>query len=86
MPEHVEFMKRVVAYDLPVGFCGSYTRENWIKLIKLADWARSDLYFETGKLEALPPQPPEIAPETVSEQIRKADEERIKSNKTYGGA
>ncbi|WP_034296131.1 hypothetical protein [Herbaspirillum sp. RV1423] len=86
MPEHVEFMKRVVAYDLPVGFCGSYTRENWIKLIKLADWARSDLYFETGKLDALPPQPPEIDRETVSEQIRKADEERIKSNKTYGGA
>jgi hypothetical protein len=76
MPEHVEFMKRVVAYDLPVSFCGSYTRGNWIKLINLADWTRSDMYFKTGKLDVLPPMPPEIDGETVSDQIRQgADQE-----------
>ncbi|WP_051516370.1 hypothetical protein [Herbaspirillum sp. RV1423] len=83
---HVEFIKRVVAYDLPVGFCGSYTQEKWAKLIYMADWTNfTDSYFDTGNL-TVPAMPPEIDRETVSDQIRKADEERIKNYKTYGGA
>ncbi|WP_051516434.1 DUF3274 domain-containing protein [Herbaspirillum sp. RV1423] len=86
MPMHVEFMKRVVAYDLPIGYAESYNREHWSRLIHLADWTSfEDRYFSKGEM-IVPPKPAGLDPETVSEQIRKADEERIKSNKTYGGA
>ncbi|WP_034291832.1 hypothetical protein [Herbaspirillum sp. RV1423] len=70
----------------PLGFCGSYTQEKWAKLIYMADWTNfTDSYFDTGNL-TVPAMPPEIDRETVSDQIRKADEERIKNYKTYGGA
>ncbi|ASU41635.1 hypothetical protein hmeg3_24120 [Herbaspirillum sp. meg3] len=77
MPMHVEFMKRVVAYDLPIGYAESYTLQDWARLIRLADWTSfQDDYFAEGKL-AVPAKPPGLDPETVSEQQRRADEARI---------
>ncbi|MBP0597024.1 DUF3274 domain-containing protein [Herbaspirillum sp. LeCh32-8] len=83
MPMHTEFMKRVVAYDLPVGYGESYNLEHWGKLIRLADWtAGYDKYFNEGKLD-IPPMPPEIDRETVSAYQRQRDEEQFKK---FGGA
>jgi len=77
MPMHVEFMKRVVAYDLPIGYAESYRRDDWYRLMVLADWTSfQDDYFAEGKLD-VPAKPPGLDPETVSEQQRRADEARI---------
>ncbi|WP_232511723.1 DUF3274 domain-containing protein [Herbaspirillum sp. meg3] len=77
MPEHVEFMKCVVAYDLPIGYAESYRRDDWYRLMVLADWTSfQDDYFADGKLD-VPAKPPGLDPETVSEQQRRADEARI---------
>jgi pimeloyl-ACP methyl ester carboxylesterase len=53
VPGNQEFMRRVVTYDLPVGFCESYgDRDFWFGLIKRADWTLGlDPYFETGKFD-----------------------------------
>ena len=55
LPKHQPFMRRVVAYDLPIGFCDAYEkRDFWISLMKQADWTRGrDPYFETGVLETV---------------------------------
>ncbi len=56
LPKHQPFMRRVAAYDLPIGFCDAYEkRDFWISLMKQADWTRGrDPYFETGALESVP--------------------------------
>ncbi|OLL29065.1 hypothetical protein BTH42_24335 [Burkholderia sp. SRS-W-2-2016] len=56
LPMSHEFMRRVAAYDLPVGFCEAYAnRDFWFSLIKRADWTLGlDPYFETSKLEVIP--------------------------------
>ena len=48
-------MRRVVAYDLPIGFCDSYERPAfWTRLMKLADWTLGyDKYFLTGLPETV---------------------------------
>ncbi|WP_233411336.1 T6SS effector phospholipase Tle3 domain-containing protein [Paraburkholderia kururiensis] len=50
VPERQDFMRRVVAYDLPVGFCDAYERPVfWTRLMQLADWTLGyDTYFQTG--------------------------------------
>ncbi|CAG4903099.1 T6SS effector phospholipase Tle3 domain-containing protein [Paraburkholderia saeva] len=55
LPMSQDFMRRVAAYDLPIGFCESYdNRDFWFNLIKRADWTLGlDPYFETGKLEVV---------------------------------
>lgn len=48
-------MRRVAAYDLPIGFCDAYEkRDFWIALMKQADWTLGrDSYFETGVLNSV---------------------------------
>lgn len=67
LPKSEDFMRRVVAYDLPVGFCdATWDRAFMAKLRDLADWTKGyDSYFNTGELTEVP-MPPEIATETVS--------------------
>jgi len=51
LPRHQSFMSRVVAYDLPVGYCWhSWDRSSLAKLRRQADWLQQDSYFEEGKL------------------------------------
>ncbi|MFK0379770.1 hypothetical protein [Pandoraea sp. NPDC090278] len=52
LPGHEGFMRRVVAYDLPIGHCDAFKkRDFWLRLIKRADWTLGyDPYFETGAL------------------------------------
>ncbi|MFP3565137.1 hypothetical protein [Paraburkholderia sp. SIMBA_030] len=78
LPQHEAFMRRVAAYDLPVGFCDSYeSPEFWGKLIHKADWTHygEDPYFMSGEL-AVPKQPAGIDGETVAEEASKADAEQ----------
>lgn len=69
LPNHKDFMERVVSYDLPVGFCdASWDNEFMAKLRDVADWTKGyDKYFENGEL-TIPPIPPEIFTETVSDE------------------
>jgi hypothetical protein len=51
LPMDERFMSRVVAYDLPVGYCWhSWDRESLAELRYQADWLESDDYYWTGKL------------------------------------
>ena len=79
LPSHIEFMKRVVAYDLPIGFCDAYDDVDfWKRLIQEADWTSlRDTYYLTGEL-AVPPMPSTIDRETVAEADSKADAERLR--------
>lgn len=77
LPAHAEFMRRVVACDLPIGFCDSHTTEFWHELIHEADWTSGrDPYYAHGELH-VPPMPPQIDRETVSEAINRADAEKL---------
>jgi len=84
LPKHSEFMRRVVAYDLPIGFCESFDdREFWIGLRMDADWTQcTDAYFERGVL--LRPEMPSsyIDKETVADAILRAMAEREKRNRS----
>jgi hypothetical protein len=43
-------MRRVVAYDLPVGICESSNDKSFLEqLRRMADWQYSDAYFRTGR-------------------------------------
>lgn len=68
LPMHQAFMKRVAAYDLPIGFCESFDdRDFWIKLIKKADWTSGwDEYLKSG-VPKVPNMPDLINKETVQE-------------------
>ncbi|SAL74779.1 transmembrane protein [Caballeronia arvi] len=74
VPGDTEFMKRVVAYDLPVGFCDAYEDvEFWTRLMKRADWTQGyDAYFETGLFESVD-KPSLIDWKTVNEEVSAAD-------------
>lgn len=75
LPGSTLFMQRVVAYDLPVGFCdATWDKAFMAELRDRADWMRGyDNYFNKGEL-SIPPLPPEIATETISEEKRVAYE------------
>jgi pimeloyl-ACP methyl ester carboxylesterase len=80
LPMHEAFISRVVAYDLPIGFCDAYEKpENfWSSLIRDADWTQAtDCYYSDGELLEIP-KPSGIAFDTVAEAITKADQERGK--------
>ncbi len=78
LPSDPEFMKRVAAYDLPIGFCEAFDdREFWIGLVRDADWTQySDAYFDEGRL--LKPEMPEayIDKEKASDVIAQQEIER----------
>jgi len=57
LPMDERFMSRVVAYDLPVGYCWhSWDRASLADLRRQADWLESDEYYFHGKL-TIPPMP-----------------------------
>lgn len=74
LPLNSEFMKRVAAYDLPVGFCEAFDdRKFWRDLMLDADWTQmTDDYFDKGSL--LRPMMPSayIDQEKVSDAIEEA--------------
>lgn len=67
LPNSPAFMERVVAYDLPIGFCdATWDKAFMAKLRDVADWTKGyDLYFNKGEL-SIPPIPAIISQETVS--------------------
>jgi len=87
LPMHQEFMRRVAARDLPIGFCDSYEdREFWSRLMRKADWTLGyDPYFETGKLGAVE-KPTALNWTTVAEEQSRADAKRIEWGQKYNGA
>ncbi|AIY43090.1 Putative transmembrane protein [Collimonas arenae] len=84
LPQHVEFLQRVAAYDLPIGFCDSYQSVSfWRELRNDADWTSwHDPYFTTGQL-SVPDMPAMIDKETVSQKI---SEQQIADMKLDKGA
>lgn len=70
VPMHTGFMERVVAYDLPIGFCESTLDSAfWRELRREADWLSGcDRYYTKGLLE-VPPIPAEIERETVQDEM-----------------
>jgi hypothetical protein len=79
LPGHQPFMRRVVAYDLPIGFCDAYeNRDLWLSLIKQADWTRGrDSYFETGLFETVG-KPAAIDWDTAGEALNRIAIEDLK--------
>lgn len=74
LPMNTEFMKRVVAYDLPVGFCWhSWDRASLAELRRQADWLESDEYYLYGRLN-IPPVPAIIRRDTPSDLAAKRAE------------
>lgn len=53
LPSHTPFLKRVLTYDLPIGYCEiGRSPEKMDELRKYADWlSGEDCYMETGKLD-----------------------------------
>ena len=71
LPMNKDFMSRVVAYDLPVGFCWhSWDRAALAELRRQADWLESDDYYHSGKL-SIPPMPPLIRRDTPFDLVAK---------------
>ncbi|TPD94078.1 hypothetical protein FJP68_10885 [Pantoea vagans] len=75
LPMDQRFMRRVVAYDLPVGYCWhSWDRESLAELRHQADWLESDDYYWTGKL-TIPAMPAIIRREVASDAVEKKSHE-----------
>jgi pimeloyl-ACP methyl ester carboxylesterase len=73
LPMDPRFMSRVVAYDLPIGYCWhSWDRESLAELRYLADWLESDDYYWNGTLD-IPAMPAIIGQDVASD----AEEKRI---------
>ncbi|RQV05409.1 DUF3274 domain-containing protein [Burkholderia cenocepacia] len=85
LPSHAEFMKRVVAWDLPIGFCDAAEDwDFWARLIKKADWTRGyDPYFTDGVLKTVE-KPDVIDWSTVAEEKSRADAKRIEWGNSNG--
>ncbi len=73
LPSSPEFMSRIVAFDLPIGFCdATWDRAFMAELRDRADWTKGyDNYFNKGEL-SIPPIPSIISTETIPEDKRKA--------------
>ncbi|GLQ50737.1 DUF3274 domain-containing protein [Dyella flava] len=92
LPKHAKFMRQVVAYDVPIGFCDSYESfDFWRELMVSADWTQQgrglntycqDTYFTACQLD-VPAIPLEIDPETVEEAEEKQEAAEL-SRQTYG--
>lgn len=78
LPKSPQFMERVVAYDLPVGFCdATWDKAFMAKLRDMADWTKGyDPYFNTGTLPDVP-MPAEISTETVSDEERAINQAKL---------
>ena len=78
LPAHEHFIRQVVAYDVPIGFC--YSGEDpdfWAQLIHAADWTLAcDPYWNTGVVKE-PPMPAAINTETWAEVYNKKREEDL---------
>ena len=75
LPMDERFMSRVVAYDLPIGYCWhSWDRESLAELRHQADWLESDDYYWTGKL-TIPAMPAIIRREVASDAAEKKNHE-----------
>ncbi|MEX3979747.1 hypothetical protein AB4Y45_12320 [Paraburkholderia sp. EG287A] len=87
LPSNTEFMTRVVAWDLPVGFCDSFEdREFWIDLIKAAEWTSGhDTYFDYGTFDTVE-KPDSIDWTTVAEETSIAEAKRIRYGEIYRGS
>lgn len=85
LPQHQAFMRRVVAYDLPIGFCDAFERPAfWTRLMKLADWMQGyDAYFETGELATVH-KPALIDWDTVVDEQSRAEAERLRQQQWKG--
>jgi hypothetical protein len=70
LPGNQAFMERVVAYDLPIGFCESTgDAVFWNGLRREADWlSGADAYFSKGVLD-MPPMPAGLDQETVQDDL-----------------
>jgi len=84
LPQHQDFMRRVAAWDLPIGFCDSYDSVDfWLRLIREADWTQfADPYFNSGEFE-LAPIPDGIDKERVADQITQAQQEKLRMDALY---
>jgi len=82
LPMDERFMSRVVAYDLPVGYCWhSWDRASLADLRRQADWLESDDYYFHGKL-TIPPMPDIIRQDAdPAAAERKAEETARHTNK-----
>ncbi|KMK12272.1 hypothetical protein ABW09_24535 [Pluralibacter gergoviae] len=71
LPMDQRFMSRIVAYDLPIGYCWhSWDRESLAELRYQADWLESDDYYWTGKL-TIPAMPEIIKRDVASDAMEK---------------
>jgi pimeloyl-ACP methyl ester carboxylesterase len=70
LPGNQAFMERVVAYDLPIGFCDSTSDAAfWKELRREADWlSGADAYYAKGVLD-VPKMPVGIDRETVQDEM-----------------
>lgn len=77
LPGSEKFMSRVVAYDLPIGYCDATWDKEFLSEIRyLADWTTgSDPYMNTGVVESIN-EPSMISRETgLEEMIREKAKE-----------
>ncbi|PLR29027.1 hypothetical protein CYR23_21755, partial [Chimaeribacter arupi] len=78
LPMDERFMRRVVAYDLPIGYCWhAWDRASLAELRHQADWLQSDEYYHRGKL-TIPPMPPEIRRDVAEDAMQRKREERAR--------
>ncbi|EOZ9304268.1 DUF3274 domain-containing protein [Enterobacter hormaechei] len=70
LPGNKEFMTRVVAYDLPIGYCDATWDKEFLSTLRyLADWTTgADPYMNTGVVERIN-EPSMISRETGIEKI-----------------
>ena len=75
LPMDERFMSRVVAYDLPIGYCWhSWDRESLAELRHQADWLESDDYYWTGRL-TIPVMPAMIRRDVAGDAAEKRVQE-----------
>ncbi len=86
LPSSQEFMRRVVAYDLPVGYCWhAWDRESLAALRRQADWLESDDYYLYGRLD-IPAMPDVIRTDVEKDaEKKKAEAYAYYSNKKENG-
>jgi pimeloyl-ACP methyl ester carboxylesterase len=90
--EQGELVKRVMAYDMPIGKAESFhNKAFWNELRRKADWLESDPYYlnaasrsshECTSADGVPARPPEVDVETQAIAIAKANEERAREAAT----
>lgn len=84
LPQFEPFMRRVAAWDLPIGFCDSAESPDfWARLIRDADWLNyTDPYYAGGTLD-VPPVAEGVDKETVADAITEAQVAQLKMGEVY---